>query len=140
MFQTNLGDKKQTAEVSYDFGDAPDGNLGQFPSLLVSSGARAKKTDEVWLGQAATLEKDSKQVDGDEADDGVKLDTTSCKQSTAYFFVRLKDPGKTTGTAYLNLYADWNKDGRWNGSDECATEWAVQNSPIDLAKQIDEVK
>ncbi|MBI4065082.1 hypothetical protein HY409_01805 [Candidatus Gottesmanbacteria bacterium] len=125
---------------TFDFGDAPDGAQGQqFPSLLASNGAHAKKTDDVWLGQAATIEKDSKQVNIDEADDGVKLNATSCKQSTVYFFVHIKNPGKMAGTAYLNLYADWNKDGRWSGSDECGAEWAVQNFAIDLGKQTDEI-
>ncbi len=125
--------------ADFDFGDAPDGKQGQeFPSLLSSNGARVKKTDDVWLGQTVTYEKDSKQVDSDEADDGVKINANSCKQSTAYFFVRIRNLGKISGTAYLNLYADWNKDGRWSGSDECAAEWAVQNFPIDLGKQTDE--
>ena len=100
---------------------------------------RVQKTDEVWLGQTVTTEKDSKQVNIDEADDGVKLKATSCKESTAYFFVRIKNPGKMAKIAYLNLYADWNQDGKWNGSDECASEWAVQNFPIDLGKQTGEI-
>ena len=37
--------------INYDFGDAPDGKGGQFPSLLASNGARVRKTDAVWLGQ-----------------------------------------------------------------------------------------
>jgi len=126
-------------KVNYDFGDAPDGKGGQFPSLLAKNGARVRKTDDVWLGQAVTVEKDSKQVNVDEADDGVKLNTNSCKQSTAYFFVRIKNPGKMSGTSYLNLYADWNKDGRWSGSDECAPEWAVENFAVDLGKQTEEI-
>ena len=43
------------------------------------------------------------------------------------------------GVAYLNLYADWNKDNRWSDSDKCAQEWVVRNFPIDLAKQTDEI-
>ena len=125
--------------ASMDFGDAPDGAQGQFPSLLASNGARVKKTDDVWLGQAVTVEKDSKQVNVDEVDDGVKLNAKPCKQSTAYFLVRVKNPGKTKGAAYLNLYADWNRDNRWSGRDECAQEWVVRNFPIDLAKQTDEI-
>src|SRR3990167_6521325 len=126
-------------EINYDFGDAPDGTGGQFPSLLASNGARVKKTDQVWLGQAVTVENDSKQVDKDEADDGVKVNATSCSQSTAYFFVQVEDAGKISGNAYLNLYADWNKDGRWNGGDECASEWAVANFTVDLTKQTDQI-
>ena len=134
---TNIINK--SPKTNFDFGDAPDGGQGQFPSLLKSNGARAKKTDDVWLGQAVTTELDSKQVNSDEADDGVRGKAVSCQESTVYFFVQSKNPGKTSGTAYLNLYADWNKDGRWSGSDECASEWAVQNFPVDLEKQKDEI-
>lgn len=126
----------QANKIPFDFGDAPDGN---FPSLFKSNGARAKTVDVIWLGQAVTTGNDSKQVDLDENDDGVKLDLNSCKTSEAYFFVHLKSPRKTTGTAYLNLYADWNKDGKWQGADECASEWAVQNFPIDISKQNQEI-
>ncbi|MBI2012276.1 hypothetical protein HYS91_05945, partial [Candidatus Daviesbacteria bacterium] len=133
----------------WDFGDAPDGKptsyegsfaqTGQFPSLLASNGARVKKTDDVWLGQKVTIEKDSKQVNADEADDGIRGTSTSCRESINYFFVRIKNLGQMTGIAYLNLYADWNKDGRWAGRDECAPEWAIQNFPVDLSKQTEEI-
>ena len=103
--------------------------------MLGWDGVRAQKTDEVWLGQTATTETDSRQIDQDEADDGVKLDLSSCNKSTAYFFVRIKNPGETQGTAYLNLYTDWNKDGKWDARDECAEEWAVRNFAVDLDKQ-----
>ena len=113
---------------SFDFGDAPDGQE-----------VWVRKTDEVWLGDSVTVEKAAKLVDADEADDGVKLDTNACKESTAYFLVRLKNPGPASGTVYLNLYADWNKDGQWSGSDECGAEWAVQNLSIDPGKQTEEI-
>lgn len=127
-------------KAPFDFGDAPDGKVNMyFPSLLKSNGARAKNTDDVWLGQEVTAEKDSKQVNVDEADDGVKLDVRSCEKSTAYFFVHLTNFENVAGTAYLNLYADWNSDGKWAGSDACASEWAVRNFPVDLGKQRQEV-
>lgn len=131
---------KQAQSLPFDFGDAPDGKTNfSYPSLLESNGARTQKTDEVWLGQSVNTETDSKQVNKDEVDDGVKLDLSSCSKSTAYFYVRVKNPGATQGTAYINLYADWNKDGKWGGSDQCATEWAVRNFPIDLGKQTVEI-
>ncbi|MBI2032164.1 MAG: hypothetical protein HYT09_00795, partial [Candidatus Levybacteria bacterium] len=146
--KTNLPLTKITGG-SWDFGDAPDGKqtsyeesfaqIGQFPSLLSSDGARTKKTDDVWLGQEVTSEIDAREVNVDEADDGIRGTATSCKQSTTYFFIRIKNPGQMTGTAYLNLYADWNKDGKWSGSDECAPERAVQNFPVDLSKQTEEI-
>lgn len=126
-------------KTPYDFGDAPDGTPeGNFPSLLKSNGARAKNTEEIWLGKEVTAENDSKQVNLDEADDGVKLELNSCQKSKGYFFVHTNNFRKS-GTAYLNLYADWNKDGKWQGADGCASEWAVQNFPVDLSRQNQEI-
>lgn len=133
---------KQTpaSKLPYDFGDAPDGKAaGKFPSLLKSDGARAKRTDQVWLGQAVTMETDSKQVNLDENDDGFKFELDSCTVSKAYFFVHLKNPVEASGTAYLNLYADWNKDGQWQGDDGCAPEWAVRNFSVDLSRKRQEI-
>lgn len=128
-----------------DFGDAPDKALaykidkieiaGQFPSLEKSNGARVKRTDEVWLGEKVDKEKDSVQVDQDAFDDGFGADLNSCAESMAYFIVQVANPGKMSGTAYLNLFYDWNKDGQWSGKDDCASEWVIQNYPVDLSQQ-----
>lgn len=126
-----------------DFGDAPDGGatgysnpgaaIGSFPSKLASNGARAVDINQLWLGQAVDKDTDSKQVNHDLGDDGVRVNFNSCAASSASFYVAEKTPGKLTGKAYLNLYVDWNKDGKWSGSDACADEWAVKNYPVDLA-------
>ena len=113
--------------------------IGKFPSLLGSDGARAIDTDVVWLGELRDKEDNSKQVDVDN-DDGVSADFKSCASSPVTFEVHLKKPGETSGIGYLNLFADWNRDGQWSGSDECAAEWALQNFPIDLAKQTDPIQ
>lgn len=134
--QKNNKANRKAEPMSFDFGDAPDGN---FPSLLSSNGARAAKTDEVWLGQSVTVEDDSHQVNADQGDDGLKLNLAACEKSQAYFLVHLKNPAEASGTAYLNLYADWNKDGLWAGRGECGAEWAVQNLAVDLAQPNQEV-
>ncbi|MBI4406997.1 MAG: hypothetical protein HY565_00665 [Candidatus Kerfeldbacteria bacterium] len=129
--------------TSYDYGDAPDGAstsygngaTGAFPSLEASNGARTLTVDEVWLGQTVTSEKDSKQVDQDKFDDGVDLKLKACATSKAVFLVQVENPGEMSGTAYLNLFADWDKNGQWAGSDACADEWAVRNFPVDLSAQ-----
>lgn len=112
--------------------------IGKFPSLLGSDGARAVDTDIVWLGAERDKEANSEQVDAD-SDDGVVPKFNSCSASKVNFIVHLKKPGKTEGVAYLNLWADWDKDGDWLGSDKCASEWAVQNYEIDLSKQSEEM-
>ncbi len=112
--------------------------IGKFPSLLGSDGARAIDEDIVWLGESRDKEGNSKQVDAD-TDDGISPEFNSCAPSRANFIVHVKKPGKTEGVAYLNLWADWNRDGQWSGSDKCAKEWAVRNYEIDLSKQTDDL-
>lgn len=132
-----------SAGTQYDYGDAPDGastsygngTTGAFPSELDSNGARTVTVDEVWLGQKVNTEQDSRQVDQDKFDDGVDLKLKSCAKSKAVFLVHVANPGEMSGTAYLNLFADWDKNGAWSGSDECAAEWAVRNFPVDLSDQ-----
>lgn len=132
-----------------DFGDAPDGGpthylfgvtTGLFPSLLASNGAWAEDTTTVWLGKQVDTEDDSEQGDADKYDDGVVVDLRPCAISYVAVVVHIPDPGTTTGTGYLNLFFDWDKNGRWGGSDDCASEWALENFPIDLAQQQTETK
>lgn len=134
------------AENKYDFGDAPDtgyftyygssgASIGSFPSTLASDGARASEINVVWLGNDVNNENNAKLTNSDNYDDGVDVDLNACKASKAKVIVHLKNPGQTSGTAYLNLFFDWNKDGVWSGSDECADEWAVRNFAIDLSDQ-----
>lgn len=130
---------------THDFGDAPDGKptyyaagfaqTGNFPTLRASNGARVKKVSEVWLGNLVDKELDANLVNNDAGDDGISLNLHACAKSTAKFFVHVARPKKISGTVYLNLFVDWNKDGKWGGNDGCADEWAVKNFPVDLAKQ-----
>jgi hypothetical protein len=58
-----------------------------------------------------------------------------CTDSTLVFVISVGDIDRLRGEkrAYLNLFADWNRDGRFGGADECAKEWAIENYPVDLA-------
>ncbi|EKD76319.1 MAG: Cell surface protein [uncultured bacterium] len=136
----------QATSSKYDFGDAPDAgyftyygsngaSLGSFPSFLASNGARVSETDQVWLGDTVSTEADAKLINGDAGDDGISVSLKSCQTSTAKVIVHVANPGETSGTAYLNMFFDWNKDGTWSGADDCADEWAVRNFPIDLGAQ-----
>ena len=125
-----------------DFGDAPDRGSGAhgtwpggpgFPSLLESDGARSRDTFYAWLGPDVNREPDSRQVNRDRFDDGVALLLGRCVRSTAYVEVTAA-PG-ASGVGYLNLFFDWNRNGRFGGSDGCAREWAVRNTRIDLGAQ-----
>ncbi len=131
---------------SFDYGDAPDGAraypevIGKFPSKRLSNGARVKFVNEVWLGERADKETESRQVDLDKADDGVALSNMkACAKASTQFFVHIRNPKNTKnlgqGKAYLNLFMDWNKSGEWSGNDGCADEWAIKNYEVDLTKQ-----
>lgn len=134
-----------SAASTLDFGDAPDGKLtgytggatvGSFPSLLTSDGARTADVATIWLGDKVDKESDSKQVDVDAFDDGVAVTLSSCATSKASLLVHVTKPGTTSGTAYLNMFFDWDKNGKWGGTDSCgADEWAVRNVPVDLSAQ-----
>ena len=128
-----------------DYGDAPDGRptgygpRGEFPSLLKNDGARAANTSFAFLGKDVTRELDSLQVDQDRRDDGVFVRLVPCQMSEALVLVTLPKPG-AGGTAFLNLFFDWNRDGRWEGADgRCSGaapgEWVVRNAPVNLSGQ-----
>lgn len=148
LFSTGylLAQPALAAESKYDFGDAPDAgyftyygssgtSTGSFPSKLASDGARVSDTSVVWLGSNVNKENDANLLDADLYDDGVDVALTSCSASKAYIMVHVKDLGETSGTAYINMFFDWNKDGSWSGEDECAPEWAVRNFAVDLSVQ-----
>jgi hypothetical protein len=60
--------------------------------------------------------------------------------------VSLPKLDQPVGTAYVNLIADWDRSGRWQGVDrKCGAknpppEWAIQNFAIDLAQQKTQTK
>lgn len=71
-------------------------------------------------------------MDGDDFDDGVELDVQG-EKGTAY--VTIHKAAAEKRTAYVNLFVDWNNDGKWEGN-----EWAIKNFPIDLGVQKDEAQ
>ena len=118
-----------------EFGDAPDGRMtgylqgarvGGFPSLSANGGAHAIETRTAHLGTSVDREPDSHQVNRDAYDDGVTVALSPFGASTAIFEVERAPTA--TGVAYLNLFFDWNRNGRWGD----ANEWVVQNQPITL--------
>lgn len=125
-----------------DFGDAPDGykayasgTKGNYPSKLLNDGARAQKTNKVWLGGKVDKEKNSKQINRDLHDDGFQFKGKSYKSSKAVFLVH-KAKKSTKGTVYLNAWFDFNRDGDWDDS----KEWGVRNFPVKLKLQKKKVK
>ena len=120
--------------VGLDFGDAPDPS---FPSLLASDGARATP-GSFWLGELGfppTAEVDAKLVDLDELDDGLIRLLVTPGRALVTFQAVLAESAEPQ-TAYFNLLADVNRDGRWQafqGEAGIIEEWAVVNQEVLLS-------
>ncbi|NQU97354.1 MAG: hypothetical protein HQ548_06895, partial [Chloroflexi bacterium] len=106
-----------SAAPPYDFGDAPDPT---YPSLLASNGARHADSTQLWLGESADVEAESKQIDADFSDDGI--------QGTSPLKVKIQRSPSYGGSAYLNVLVDWNRDGDW--ADASPPERAVADQPV----------
>jgi hypothetical protein len=79
----------------------------------------------------------SDQPDLDRWDDGVTLPLTlpHCAPTTLQYQITLNT--STNVPFFVNIWFDWNRDGDWNDNINCpngqvASEWAVQNQPINL--------
>jgi hypothetical protein len=128
-----------------DYGDAPDGAptgygpTGAFPSLRSTRDApRHLNPAALHLGPSFDKGPDSRQVDAETTDDGVSFAFAPCAPALLQLDIRLDAAALPVSNQpiYVNFYADWNRDGRWGGTDQCpepsfpAPEWAVQNFEI----------
>jgi len=94
-----------------DFGDARDPS---YPSLLASNGARHLDFGYEWLGPSVNGEIDSKQVDRDEYDDGVRfLDGSIVVDIRTSGLAGRYDINDRDKVIYLNAWIDWDRDGDW---------------------------
>jgi hypothetical protein len=151
--------------AKYEFGDAPDGTdvgygnkvTGRFPTLPGHNGARHKDPTHEWLGfpqggaenaPVPNVEPNSRQVDLDDHDDGLRIASLwfpePCIETHLHAGVNVakrNDPthpydGSERHLLYLNILADWNRDGVWSdaGMTCGASEWCVRNFPIDVSR------
>ena len=124
----------------------PFAQVGNFPTLFSSNGARVLNANEAWLGESASAETDA----NDPADpDGItNLTNTDSDDGLANFFISLvaippptnltvtvsAPEGSTGGTYYLNALIDLNMDGEWGGQGiNGELEWVVQNQPVQVS-------
>ncbi|GEM_PF-3590938 len=103
---------EQTISSSlYDFGDAPDADNGDFPSLLASKGARHKEQPFL-LGEKADKEFDSHQVDQDSPDSAIGADDGWDWQSLTVTNVAWP----SDNPIYLNVLYDLNNNLKWDSN------------------------
>jgi len=113
-----------------DFGDAPDWPpYFNFPSRLISNGARHADWKTAWLGERADGEIDSRQINADFFDDGFVAfgagPAAATMQVKFEVSVAARNPADKV-PLYFNLLVDWDRDMRWEPN-----EWMVQNMVID---------
>ncbi|MBI2911015.1 MAG: hypothetical protein HYY05_02650, partial [Chloroflexi bacterium] len=115
-----------------DYGDAPEGTAtlyregaqeGQFPSRAASGAPAHELSGKVWLGLLVSPEAAPRGRDGD--DGLLHLEVHRCAKSSALVLVNVSGLSRTDrgSPVYVNLFFDWNRDGRWQGGDACAQEW-----------------
>lgn len=93
----------------YDFGDAPDGDNGDFPSLLENNGARHKE-QPFFLGKKVDKESDSHQVDKDSPNPAIGSDDGWDWQSLEISNVSWP----SDKPIYLNALYDLNNNLKWD--------------------------
>lgn len=139
-----------------DSGSGPDGEPTRYtaisravdpaPTGAIANRARDggplhRDTGAIWLGSTI----------GADSDDAVALPGFSeeggfasvrapdalipCAQNRLVVIVSTgrTSPAERSRIAYLNIFADWNRDGRFWGSDGCAEEWVLRNHEIPLS-------
>lgn len=129
-------DEESVNVESFDFGDAPQGTMGDppYPTLLAQDGARhkLKKIPELYLGSGVdaepdgqpTIDADGDDNDGNDDEDGVKFDSDLKPDQIANITVTVNKAG------LLDAWIDFNADGDWYGP----AEQIFDNKPLEPGK------
>ena len=156
--QGDLGDAPDSSNNSGITMTAyPSGTVANYPTVYLAGSPpygpfHAQPKTVAFLGAGVSLEAEAdigldqdivnnilpkeKLADKDGLDDGVLLPLSlpSCSTTTFKYLVTFNAPPPPNGL-YVNVWFDWNRDGDWNDSLDCANnltarEWAVQNQVI----------
>jgi C1A family cysteine protease len=119
-------------EQPLEFGDAPDGAFGTYPSLLASNGARHCPTTTEILGLSSQgdskdFELDANVPDNDLFDDGLVTAILAPGNATATVQFEVTN-FIATNDLFVNILIDLNQDGDWTDPGE----YVVQNQAINL--------
>jgi len=121
-------------------GSPPHGPLHKNETLAFYLGLSVTAEDEADAGPDADgvnniyPPRDAADMDG--GDDGVKLPGTFDHCQVTALSLDLTVLEGAPPEAYVNVWVDWDRDGKWGGMPECdgqpAPGWAVQNQHLDL--------
>ncbi len=117
----------ESVPATTDYGDAPD----SYGTTLFSNGARHAISD-IYLGSNITTEHNAKVYPKADQDDGIVFITPLLAGSDSLIQVQ------TTGSGYLNIWGDWNRDGQFSHSEKLiydkymtgSTEVFLVNTPL----------
>jgi len=136
---------------------------GSFPTLTANDGAWVSNTNTVTLGPSVSNEvsaTDPNDPDGEpnilvpqhsnrDSDDGLELDicpftpplgpvttppfgTSKCSRNITVY-------SNVGGTFYLNLLADFNRNGMWGGESFGHPEWVIENQQVIIDPVVDNI-
>lgn len=111
---------------------APPAATGRFVNSAGDGGPQHTDTSLVFLGTSSEGAADGLFQPTSEA--GGPKPPLPCEEASVVALVTVGPNAKRNpaGKAYLNVFADWNRDGTFGGEDGCAEEWVVKDIPVSL--------
>jgi len=145
--------KRPSGEWLPDTGTAPDGtptfytaisgtaepaSLGAIPNRSGDGGPLHSNSSTLWLGSSPEGNMDDsiallqEQPEPDTESPYTGFSMLPCTNNRLVIVVSSAGISEKdrSGTVFLNVFVDWNRDGRFAGGDRCGREWAVENLPI----------
>lgn len=107
----------ESIAATTDYGDAPD----SYGTTLFSNGAR-HGISNIYLGNTITTEHNAKVYPKTDQDDGITFLTPLLSGSDSLIEV------KVTGAGYLNIWGDWNRDGKFTSDEKLISDKYMDNA------------
>ncbi|MCP4323616.1 MAG: LruC domain-containing protein [Alteromonadales bacterium] len=107
----------ESIAATTDYGDAPD----SYGTTLFSNGAR-HGISNMYLGDSITTEHNANVYPATDIDDGVIFLTPLLAGSDSLIQV------KATGTGYLSIWGDWNRDGEFSSDEKLVSDQYIDNT------------
>jgi len=107
----------ESIPATTDYGDAPD----SYGTTLFSNGAR-HGISNIYLGDTITVEHNASVYPKTDEDDGINFLTPLLAGSDSLIEV------KATGSGYLSIWGDWNRDGEFSADEKLVSDQYIDNT------------
>jgi LruC domain-containing protein len=107
----------ESIDPTTDYGDAPD----SYGTTLFSNGAR-HGISNIFLGNSITTEHNASVYPKEDMDDGVSFLTPLLAGNDSLIQVQ------ATGTGYLSIWGDWNRDGEFSSNEKLVSDQYIDNT------------